>query len=151
MGNYAQYSTFDPGSGQLIGGGTAPDVAVKGGQRYVDWAPGSVVSEDPHAEPFDVGDEPPSFGPIPENIVRSFDAVGFDGDIGVGDDGDAGIDDLDGDGIAQDGDFTDDADESACDDCGDIPENIVVRGAVSVDAARQAGGLVPGPLSRSRR
>jgi hypothetical protein len=78
MGDYASYANFDPASGQLIGDGTAPDVSVHGGQRFVDWAPGSVVSEDPHAEPFEVGDEPPVLGPVPENIVRSFDAVGFD-------------------------------------------------------------------------
>jgi hypothetical protein len=55
MGDYASYANFDPASGQLIGDGTAPDVSVHGGQRFVDWAPGSVVSEDPHAEPFEVG------------------------------------------------------------------------------------------------
>jgi hypothetical protein len=41
-----------------------------------------------------------------------------------------------------------DADDDDC-DCDDA-SNIVVRGRISGEALRQAGGIVPGPMSRSR-
>ncbi|WP_139830746.1 hypothetical protein [Mycobacterium paraense] len=143
MGEFTRVFNIDPSGARSAAPGAA----------FGEWnPPADLVSEAPADQPFDHG-EKPGFGPIPENIVtRSFDfdddSCDFDGDEDtIGDDGDEfEPDDLDGDDVAQDGDFSDDDD--AADPDGDVADNIVR--AHSMDALRQAGGLVPGPMSRSR-
>jgi hypothetical protein len=61
--------SFDPSTGARNAGFPAPGAAVG---SYHDasgrWTP-SDAPQDPHCQPFEVGDEPPTTGPVPDNIV----------------------------------------------------------------------------------
>jgi hypothetical protein len=161
------YATFDPSSGQRVDAGAGPAAHSQAGSSFKDqwyggWPPGNVESSDPHDQPaYETGDSPTT-GPIPGNIVggelRAADDD-FDGDFegegdgldrgDLSDDGDCCGEDLDGDGVAQDSPDLDVVEgDGKPGNIGPTAGNI--RAQVSAEALRQAGGIVPGPLSRSR-
>lgn len=156
MGQYTQFGLFDPASGARITTG-APDVHPTGSLDAQAWTPpADLVSCDPHDEPgYEVGEGPPSGGPVPENIVGG-ELRAFEDDFDDSDNGDIsdGFDDdfseLDGDCDPQDGDC-DPQDGDCLDDNEDVDDG-PVAGNIIVDSRglRGAQGVIPGPMSRSR-
>jgi hypothetical protein len=149
MGEYTQYSTFDPASGARTSPAFTPGADAPAGsfkdERYGEWnPPGDLVSSDPHDEPgYETGDEP-STGTVPSNIVgersgRDLDSDSSDNtDSGAGSDSaDDGSDGEDADDFGDVLDGEDDVHETPFEvigefddglDDGDVPENIFTDG-----------------------
>jgi hypothetical protein len=135
--------SFDPATGQRGAGFPPPGMGNPAGQSSVQWMPpADLQSSDPHEDPSEVGDEPPTTAEVPSNIHRSADED-WDGDDGFGSDDFDGS--LDGDDDPHDADCIDTSDGTDdCDDCGDVAGNIVI------DAGHRSYTPTPGPFSRSK-